>query len=106
MSRASDPKWLQKLDKDSPGAMLARAFGENVSHLASYLYGSNAHCLVSLSMRRRGPKDFMVVLTRMNEGEFRREVVFGTGTTATEALANLSRTIARGAWKADKFAGK
>lgn len=103
MSRASEPKWLQKADKSTGDTALAKVFGEVASHLASYLFGVNHYYLVSMSLRRKGPKDYLATLLRVNEELFAREVVFGTGETACAALVNLSKSVAKGAWKRDKF---
>lgn len=89
--------------KEPPVELLRAAISKNASVLASYLYGSNAPSLQKFSLVHRAAKDYIAVMTRLNQDTLVQEVAFGTGTGALGAIIGLCNSIAKGAWKPDKF---
>lgn len=83
--------------------VIRRAFAGHTSNLAAYLFGKHKGYLRYLSVRLRKDKDYIAIATRFNEATFDFEVAFGTGVTLIAALVSLDKSIAKNAWKLDKY---
>lgn len=108
MKRAKRPQVGQgvpsALEPPTGDDVLRRALGAVASNLASYTGGKNEAALVSVSVRRRAPSNYIAVARRLNDVDCVYQVTFGAGRSFLEALLSLDKAIAKGAWKRDRFA--
>jgi hypothetical protein len=90
--------------KDTPPRDKAAFYGKlaysNLAHLLSG--GPDVPVVISISLRPRD-NDFLAVLSAVEHPSFRRVVMFASGPSIAECLANLNSEVGRGTWREDKF---
>lgn len=87
---------------ETPVDAVRAVLAKRVSNLWAYLGGTHGHEFCSLTIRYRGPSDFIAVLKIRRDVVFDALVCFGNGASVVGALVALGTAIAQGKWRADR----